>query len=77
MCSSFNINNQLQEDLKKFFDKGNNLVIAADIDTSVNFRKFLLSLGIQLDPQGNQVLDHFNNIESASIVKSESFSRNE
>ena len=45
----------------EFFDAGNNLLIAGDIDSTKPFRQIFNNLGVELDEIGSQVYDHFNN----------------
>lgn len=45
------------EKFLEFFDSGNNLLVAGDIDTSKYFRQFANQLGVEFDQYGSKVYD--------------------
>lgn len=63
-CTSIEIYQQSKAfNIQEFYDKGNNVFFAFDVDASITFRELANSFGIDLHPRDSQVLDFENAVD--------------
>ena len=56
-----------------YFDEGGNVIVMADVDTSVSYRKLFHAFGVELDAPATQLKDHFNNHQSSTLIKTSNY----
>lgn len=49
------------EDIAEFVRAGKNVLVATGKDTSDNIRELLEKFGVEVDPKGTEIIDHFHN----------------